>query len=290
MPKGLAPNVWNARDDELFNDLPAFFQEGLLTERDSHGNFQFSQVETEKVLLELVREYLDILRDQGKYKLGVNRGYFAKTMAKAGLDADYYGEILFQDYTNPSEFLLIKDSIISIRTLKTALRQANALDQEEDMHPVLEKIYKATVPKFKTQSHFYGHDGRGSDPSQFDCTYTYNLGLTVFSLVANGATGQMAAIRNLEHGFAHWEPIGIPIAPLMRLEERKGKLTLVLEKSIVDVDTPAFKVVKANREKWLAAVPGEDQYRRPGQIRLDDENEEDRPITLRINALAQQVQ
>jgi hypothetical protein len=44
-------NVWNARDDELFNDIPAFFQEGLLTERDSHGNFQFSQVETDKVLL-----------------------------------------------------------------------------------------------------------------------------------------------------------------------------------------------------------------------------------------------
>lgn len=290
MPKGLVHNVWNARDDELFNDLPAFFQEGLLTERDSHGNFQFSQVQTEKVLLGLVREYLDILRDQGKYKLGVKRGYFVKTMAKADMDAGYYGEILFQNYNNQSEFLLIKDSIISVRTLKTALIQANALDQEDGIHPVLEKIYKATVPKFKTQSHFYGYDGRGSDPTQFDCTYTYNLGLTVFSLVANGATGQMAAIRNLEHGFGRWEPIGIPIAPLMRLEERKGKLTLVLEKSIVDVDTPAYKVVKANREKWLAAVPGEDQYRRPGEIRLDNENEEDRPITLRINAIGQEIQ
>jgi pyrophosphate--fructose-6-phosphate 1-phosphotransferase len=290
MPKGLVHNVWNARDDELFNDLPAFFQEGLLTERDSHGNFQFSQVQTEKVLMGLVIEYLDILRDQGKYKLGLNRGYFVKTMTKAGLEADYYGEILFQNYNNQSEFLLIKDSIISVRTLKKALIQTNALEQEDDIHPALEKVYKATVPKFKTQSHFYGYDGRGSDPTQFDCTYTYNLGLTVFSLVANGATGQMAAIRNLENGFERWEPIGIPIAPLMRLEERKGKLTLVLEKSIVDVDTPAYKVVKANREKWLAAVPGEDQYRRPGQIRLDNESEEDRPITLRINAIGQEIQ
>jgi pyrophosphate--fructose-6-phosphate 1-phosphotransferase len=47
--KDVSYNVWNARDDELFNDIPAFFQEGLLTERDSHGNFQFSQVKTEKV-------------------------------------------------------------------------------------------------------------------------------------------------------------------------------------------------------------------------------------------------
>lgn len=285
MPKGLAPNVWNARDDDLFNDLPPFFQEGLLTERDSHGNFQFSQVQTEKVLLGLVKEYLDILRDQGKYKIGVNWDYFVKTMNKAGLDPNYYCDILFQECEESCEYLLIKESIISIRTLKTALMQAGALDQGAPIHPAIVKIYKATVPKFKTQTHFYGYDGRGSDPTQFDCTYTYNLGLTVFSLVSNGATGQMAAIKNLEHGFEHWEPMGLPIAPLMRLEERKGKLTLVLEKSIVDVNSPAFKMVKEHREKWLAAYPGEDQYRRPGQIRLDNENEEDRPLTLQINAL-----
>ncbi len=290
MPKGLAPNVWNARDDDLFNDLPPFFQEGLLTERDSHGNFQFSQVQTEKVLLGLVEEYLDILRDQGRYKMGIHRPYYKKTLKSSGLDADYYGDILFKDYQNSSEYLLIRDSIISIRTLKTALEQAGALGDEDVIHPAIIKIYKTTVPKFKTQSHFYGYDGRGSDPTQFDCTYTYNLGLTVFSLVANGATGQMAAIRNLEHGFDRWEPIGVPIAPLMRLEERKGKLTLVLEKSIVDVTAPAFQVVKAHREKWLAANPGEDQYRRPGQIRLDNVNEEDRPITLMINALFQDCQ
>jgi diphosphate-dependent phosphofructokinase len=287
MPKGLAPNVWNARDDDLFNDLPPFFQEGLLTERDSHGNFQFSQVPTEKVLLGLVEEYLDILRDQGRYKIGINRSYFHKTLSGAGLDPDYYGEILFKDYSGPDEYLLIRDSIISVRTLSTALEQAGALKENDVIHPAIIKIFKATVPKFKTQTHFYGYDGRGSDPTQFDCTYTYNLGLTVFSLVANGATGQMAAIRNLEHGFDQWEPIGVPIAPLMRLEERKGKLTLVLEKSLVDVNAPAFQVVKMHREKWLAASPGEDQYRGPGQIFLENENEEDRPITLRINAILQ---
>jgi len=47
----------------LFNDIPAFFQKGLLMERDSHGNFPFSQVETEKVLLGLVRDYLNILKE-----------------------------------------------------------------------------------------------------------------------------------------------------------------------------------------------------------------------------------
>jgi diphosphate-dependent phosphofructokinase len=286
MPKGLAANIWNSRDDELFNDLPAFFQEGLLTERDSHGNFQFSQVSTEKVILDMVKDYLAILRDQGKYRMGINRAYFTKTLHKAGLDADFYGSLLFKNY-DQSEYLLVKDNIISLRTLTAELTKAGVLQDNEKIHPAIEKIYMATVPKFKTQTHFYGYDGRGSDPTQLDCTYTYNLGLTVFSLIANGATGQMAGIRNLELGFKHWEPMGLPIAPLMRLEERKGRLTLVLEKSLVDLNSPAFQVVKAFREKWLAANPGEDQYRRPGPIRLDNKNEEDRPITLQINALGQ---
>jgi len=141
------------------------------------------------------------------------------------------------------------------------------------------------MPSFKTQIHFYGYDGRGNDPTRFDCIYTYNLGLTVFSLIANGATGQMAAIKNLDMDFAEWEPIGIPIAPLMHLEERKGKLELVIEKSIVDVNSIAFRVVKAQREKWLAATPGDDHYRRPGPIRFSGKSEEDRPITLELNAI-----
>jgi diphosphate-dependent phosphofructokinase len=283
-PKGMAANLWNARDDELFNDLPSFFQEGLLTERDSHGNFQFSQVPTEKVLLDMVSEYLAILRDQGKYRIGISRDYFFKTLRKAGLDAEFYGPLLFKNFDR-SGHLLIKDNIISLRSLTAELGKAGALEADQRIPPAIEKIYKATVPKFKTQTHFYGYDGRGSDPTQFDCTYTYNLGLTVFSLIANGATGQMAAIRNLEFGFDRWEPMGLPIAPLMRLEERKGRLTLVLEKSIVDLHSPAFHVVKALREKWLAADSGADQYRQPGPIRLGDENEEDRPLTLLLNAL-----
>jgi pyrophosphate--fructose-6-phosphate 1-phosphotransferase len=115
--------------------------------------------------------------------------------------------------------------------------------------------------------------------------YTYNLGLTVFSLIANGATGQMAAIKNLDQEFDHWEPIGIPIAPLMHLEERKGKLQLVIERSVVDLNSVSYRVVKALRDKWLAAEPGPDDYRMPGPIRFTGKSEEDRPITLVLNAL-----
>ncbi len=278
--------VWNRRDDDLFNAIPGFFQEGLLMERDSHGNFPFSQVETEKVILGLVQDYLKTLRERGEYKVGIHRDYYKKTLKKGGLDPDFYGPILFKNYGD--EYLKVKPAIISVRTLTQALVKGGAMPESDKIPAPIEKIYKKSVPSFNTQLHFYGYDGRGSDPTRFDCTYTYNLGLTVFSLIANGASGLMAAIRNLETDFDKWEPIGIPIAPLMHLEERGGKLSLVIEKSIVDVNSTAFQVVKALREKWLAAFPGDDNYRHPVSIRLCEQGEEDRPITLTLNALGRE--
>jgi pyrophosphate--fructose-6-phosphate 1-phosphotransferase len=275
--------IWNERDNDLFSDIPEFFQEGLLMERDSHGNFQFSQVETDKVVMGLVKDYLNILKEKGIYKIGIEKSFYKKTLEKEDLDPDYLGPILFKNYDD--EFLLMKESIISMKTLKQELINEGVILENEKIPASVEKIYNRSVPKFKTQIHFYGYDGRGNDPTRFDCIYTYNLGLTVFSLIANGATGQMASIKNLEMDFSEWEPIGIPIALLMHLEERKGKLTLVLEKSVVDVNSISFRVVKALREKWLAASPGEDNYRRPGPIRFDGESEEERPITMTLNAL-----
>ncbi len=278
--------LWNSRDDDLFNDIPAFFQEGLLMERDSHGNFPFSQVETEKVLLGLVQDYLNILKEQGRYKIGIAKAYYAKTMEKTGFDPDLFGPAIFDNYGDGG-YLMVKPSIISIKTLNQALQNNELIGDGDPIPAAIEKIFKKSMPSFKTQIHFYGYDGRGNDPTRFDCIYTYNLGLTVFSLIANGATGQMAAIKNLEMDFAKWEPIGIPIAPLMHLEERQSKLALVIEKSIVDVKSVAFQVFKAHSEKWLAAVPGEDHYRRPGPIRFTGSSEEERPITLELNAVGE---
>jgi pyrophosphate--fructose-6-phosphate 1-phosphotransferase len=276
--------LWNTRDDDLFNDIPAFFQEGLLMERDSHGNFQFSQVETEKVLLGLVTDYLNILKEEGRYKTGIHKDYFRKKMENDGLDPDRYGQELFKNY-GVDEYLLVKPAIISVKTLIQVLEKAGLIKTGDKIPAAVDKIFKKSMPSFKTQIHFYGYDGRGNDPTRFDCNYTYNLGLTVFNLIANGATGQMAAIKNLDKDFSSWEPIGIPIAPLMHLEERKGKLALVIEKSIVDVNSIAFRIVKAQREKWLAATPGDDHFRRPGPVRFTGKSEEDRPLTLELNAI-----
>ncbi len=277
-------STWNTRDDDLFNDIPPFFQEGLLMERDSHGNFPFSQVETERVVMGLVQDYLDALKEKGEYRIGIKTENYRETMEKAGLAPDYFGPVLFKNWGE--DYLLFHNSIMSMKTLNNELVRQGVILENEEVPAAVQKIYNKSVPKFKTQNHFYGYDGRGNDPTWFDSTYTYNLGMTVFSLIANDATGQMAAIKNLEKGFAKWVPVGIPIAPMMRLEERKGRLTLVLEKSLVDISSPAFKVVEALREEWLAARPGEDEFRTPTPISLDTSNEEDRPLTLLLNFLA----
>jgi pyrophosphate--fructose-6-phosphate 1-phosphotransferase len=279
-----ASPMWNLRDDELFNDLPSFFQEGLLVERDTHGNFQFSQVKTEKIVMDMVTDYLDILREKGLYKVGINADSYRSAMEREGLNADGFGRAIFRNYGG-DEYLLVKETIISLKTLTQAVVSAGLMDDEKALPEAVVDIFKKSVPKFMTQTHFYGYDGRGSDPTKFDCNYTYNLGLTAFSLIANGATGQMAVIKNLEHKFCKWEPLGIPISSLMHLEERKGRLSLVIEKSIVDVDSNAFRVVKALRQKWMAAEPGEDCYRRPGPVRFTGSSEEDRPITLMLNSI-----
>ena len=280
--------VWNTRDEGLFNDLPDFFQEGLLTERDSHGNFQFSLVETDKVIMGLVQDYLNILKEKGLYKVGIDPGYYRKTLEAVGLAPDYFRPALFAEEREDG-MLMIKPTIISIKTLKQELVRTGVIAEADPVPPAVEKIYAKSVPKFKTQTHFYGYDGRGSNPTYFDCNYTYNLGHTVFALIANGATGQMAVIRNLEQEFAQWEPMGVPIAPLMHLEERQGRLALVIEKSVVDINSVAFRVVKALRETWLAACPGPDNYRQPGPIRFTGKSEEDRPITLVLNALGRET-
>lgn len=110
LSRGLADSfgvpIWNLRDDELFNQLPGFFQKGLLIERDTHGNFQFSQVKTEQIVLDMVKEYLGVLKEQGKYKIGIDRLSYQALMETAGLPQDSFATALFQDPN--ARFLLIK--------------------------------------------------------------------------------------------------------------------------------------------------------------------------------------
>ncbi len=110
-----------------------------------------------------------------------------------------------------------------------------------------------------TQSHFLGYEGRSSKPTRFDAAFTFQLGLAAGSLVLAGKTGYMAAITDFYKG---GRVLGLPLAGLITVETRKGKEEFVIQKSLVELESPSFKTFIQNREKWAK----EDYFSSPGAI------------------------
>ncbi len=91
----------------------------------------------------------------------------------------------------------------------------------------------------------------------------------------------MAAVRNLHLPEASWQPVGIPLAPLMHLEERLGHLELVIQKQRVDLTSRAFKLMEQERERWAR----EDLYRFPGPMQFCGPGADAKPLTLQLNSM-----
>ncbi len=77
----------------VYNSLPEDIQRALL-KRDSHGNVPLSQVETERLLIDLVADKIRLLKSQGKCKvkfspLGHFFGYEGRCGVPTNFDADY---------------------------------------------------------------------------------------------------------------------------------------------------------------------------------------------------------
>ena len=122
----------------------------------------------------------------------------------------------------------------------------------------VEDFKKVTL---ETQSHFFGYEGRSSEPTKFDAAFTFQLGLTAASLVLAGKSGYMAAITDFDRGGRF---LGLPLTGLITAEMRKGKEEFVIEKSLVELESPSFRLFAQNRDKWaeqdLFSSPGPIQY------------------------------
>ncbi len=78
----------------LFKSLPSQIKAQLLMDRDPHGNVQVSKIETEKLLIEMIREKLDEMKKQGSYKGKFSDqahffGYEGRCATPSNFDADY---------------------------------------------------------------------------------------------------------------------------------------------------------------------------------------------------------
>ncbi len=81
-------------DSKVFNSLPKSIKEQLLMDRDSHGNVQVSKIDTEKLLMEMVKKRLDEMKEEGTYngKFSAQNhflGYEGRCPLPSNFDADY---------------------------------------------------------------------------------------------------------------------------------------------------------------------------------------------------------
>jgi pyrophosphate--fructose-6-phosphate 1-phosphotransferase len=84
----------SADSAEVFKSLPATFANQLMLDRDPHGNVQVSQIETEKLLIDMVKAKLKKMKKEGKFKGKFSGqphffGYEGRCAAPSNFDADY---------------------------------------------------------------------------------------------------------------------------------------------------------------------------------------------------------
>ncbi len=79
---------------EIFLSLPSTFANQLMLDRDPHGNVQVSMIETEKLLIDMVKAKLKKMKKEGKFKGKFSGqphffGYEGRCASPSNFDADY---------------------------------------------------------------------------------------------------------------------------------------------------------------------------------------------------------
>ena len=149
---------------KLFLSLPALIKAQLLMDRDPHGNVQVSRIETEKLLIEMIRTRLNELKEEGIYvgKLSDQAhffGYEGRCAFPSNFDADYCYSLGF------NAFALINFGLTgylsSVRNLVKPAKEwiaggvpltmmMNMEKRHGEMKPVIQKaLIKLDGPVFK---------------------------------------------------------------------------------------------------------------------------------------------
>ena len=84
----------DSNNKHVFASLPQLIKAQLLMDRDPHGNVQVSKIETEKLLIEMVKTKLSQMKKEGKYNGKFSDqahffGYEGRCAFPSNFDADY---------------------------------------------------------------------------------------------------------------------------------------------------------------------------------------------------------
>lgn len=90
----IVQNRLKDENSKIFESLPALIKAQLLMDRDPHGNVQVSRIETEKLLIEMIKSKLKDMKSQGQYvgkfsELSHFFGYEGRCAFPSNFDADY---------------------------------------------------------------------------------------------------------------------------------------------------------------------------------------------------------
>ena len=149
---------------KVFDSLPELIKSQLLMDRDPHGNVQVSKIETEKLLIEMIKKNLSELKKQDKYTGKFSDqahffGYEGRCAFPSNFDADYCYSLGF------NAFALINFGLTgylsSVRNLVKPAREwvaggvpltmmMNMEKRHGEMKPVIQKaLVKLDGPVFK---------------------------------------------------------------------------------------------------------------------------------------------
>lgn len=90
----LATKMLNKKDAKLYSSLPEKIRGQFLLERDKHGNFPYSKVNTGELLGDLLKSKLAKMKDAGTYKgdfeaINHSYGYDLRAVMPTNFDVDY---------------------------------------------------------------------------------------------------------------------------------------------------------------------------------------------------------
>lgn len=238
----------------------------LIVRRSAQGK-EFGLILVPEGLIEFIPEFQALIQDLN-HLLAEHRDYLAS----------------LQGFTAQSEYIhrkLSRDTSYTLSSLPIDIQRQLLMDRDPHGNVIVSRIETEKLlielltsrlgelkaegryrGSFGHQAHFLGYEGRCAPPTNFDADYAFALGHTAAALALHQASGYMAAVQGLTRPRAAWNPVAVPLAALLTVEQRHGKAKPVIAKALVELNSKAFKYFATQRESWASA----DHYRVAGPI------------------------